>query len=65
MVGATVIRLGLGGLSIEDLLDVEAVAVLPVVGLYWVEVLTEDVVGGFVGVRGARVLRHRAKSIVT
>ena len=65
MVDATVIRLGLSGLGTEDLLDVEAVTALPVVGLYWVEVLTEDVIGGRVGVRDARVLRHRARSIVT
>ena len=49
----------------EDLLNVEAVTALPVVSLSWVEVLTEDVVWSFVSVRGARVLRHIAKSIVT
>ncbi len=49
----------------EDLRDVEAVATLPVVGLFGVEVLTEDVIGCYVGVGGARALRHRAKSIVT
>jgi len=64
LVGATVIRLGFG-FSTEDLLDVEAVTALPVVGLYWVEVLTEDIVQGRVGVRSARALRHKAKLIVT
>jgi len=49
----------------EDLLDIEAVTALPVVGLGWAEVLTEDVVGGCVGVRGARVFRHIARLIVT
>jgi len=65
LVGATVTRLGLRGLGTEDLLDIEAVAALPIVSLCWVEVLTEDVVGGFVGVRGARALEHVAKSVVT
>ncbi len=65
MVGAAVIRLGLVGLGGEDLLYVKAVIVLPVVGLCWVEVLTEDVIWGCVGVRGARGLRHIAESIVT
>ena len=53
MIGATVIRLGLGRLGTEDLLDVEAVTALPVMGLHWVEVLTEDIVWGRIGVRGA------------
>ena len=65
MVGVTIIRLRLGSLHAVDLLDVEAVAALPVVGLCWVEVLTEDIVWSRVGVRSARVLRHIAKSIVT
>ncbi len=65
LIGATVVRLGLGSLCTEDLLDVEAVTALPVVGLCWVEVLTEDIVWSCVGVRSARVLRHIAKSIVT
>ena len=37
LVGATVIRLGLSRFGTEDLLDIEAVTVLPVVGLCWVE----------------------------
>jgi len=41
------------GLATVDLLYVEAVTALPVVCFRWVKVLTEDVVGGFVGVRGA------------
>ncbi len=41
------------GLATIDLLDIEAVTMLPVVCLCWVEMLTEDVVGGFVGVRSA------------
>ena len=65
MVSATVVRLELCCLGTEDLLDVKAVTVLPVVGLCWVEVLTKDVVWGVVDVEGARVLRHIAKSIVT
>ena len=65
MVGTAVIRLGLMVVGNEDLLDVKAVTVLPVVGLCWAEVLTKDVVGGCVGVRGARVFGHIAKSIVT
>ncbi len=52
LVGDAVIRLGLGGLGTEDLLDVKAVTALPIVGLCWIEVLIE-------------VLRHIAKSIVT
>jgi len=65
LVGGAVIRLGLDELGTEDLLDVKAVTALPIVGLCWIEVLIEDIVWGFVGVRGARVLRHKAKSIVT
>ena len=48
-----------------DLLDVKAVATLPVVSLGWFEVLAEDVVWSLVGVGGAQVLRHSAKSKVT
>src|SRR6266852_5695335 len=65
LVGATVIRLGLSRLCMENLLNIEAVTALSVMGLGWVKVLAEDVVRGRVGVRGARVLRHIAKLIVT
>jgi len=40
-------------LATVDLLDVKAVAALSVMCLCWVKVLTEDIVGGFVGVRRA------------
>ena len=53
MVGASVIRLGLLGGGTKDLLDIEAVTTLPAMCLCWVKVLTEDVVGSFVGVRRA------------
>jgi len=65
LVGARVTQLGLSDLGSEHLFYVEAVTMLPVVGFCRVEVLTEDVVWRHVGVRGARVLRHIAKSIVT
>ena len=41
------------GLATIDLLYIEAVAALPVVRLHWVKLLTEDVIGSFVLVRGA------------
>jgi len=53
LISTAVVRLGLSRLGTEDLLDIEAVTVLPIVGLCLVEVLTEDVVRGFVGVESA------------